>query len=360
MADATYDDRVLGDEFRQLNKAEKKTINPCGEALSFINLYKNRYQNVLPPNHSRVILSGKQGADYINANYVRGFQNPKAYIATQAPLLDTFADFWRLIYEQQVQLIVMLTKLTENGKHKADQYWPLQPSQTSFFGTLLITFTQEITYTDEITLRYFSLKHRDHPNVERKVVQIHYTGFPDFGRPQNTESFIKLLDFMEAYLKWVDTPPSKSKTNSSTSSGSTSAECDSKQQPILLHCSAGIGRTGTLIACHVAWQSLKARNFSINIKKLVKQLRKDRPGMVQSVEQYVFIHDVVARLKVLIRKKFNREENEEENLESDEEESSLDADDTWGEDLTDASMEIDEECTASYEDLGCRSVTVRN
>jgi len=358
-----FDQNLLSSEFVELNNDISYDDNfQCNAALSFLNVYKNRYPNVLPLDHSRVVLSGPEGADYINANYIRGFQNNKAYIATQAPIRDTFADFWRLIYEQQVHLIVMLTKLTENGKAKADVYWPSKPNESSFFGNILVTFSQEISYTQDITLRYFTLKHRDFLQIERKVVQIHYTGFPDFGRPQNKESFIRLIGFMEAYLHWADNriPSSSQRTSTSTSSSSTSSSSCYANRPIVLHCSAGIGRTGTLIACHVAWRALKSGVTNINIKKLVKELREDRKGMVQSVEQYVFVHEVVEQLmKVVLN---IGEENDDEDGEGDEmEEESLDGEVGGWEGGEEVGMEYDEDCNGSMEDLGWnRSIAVRN
>jgi len=271
---------------------------------SFLNMHKNRYENVLPPPRTRVIMSGPEGEDYINANYIRGFCGDKQYIAAQAPLKNTIGDWWRMIHEQKVQLIVMLTKLHENGRSKADIYWP-EVGKSLFLGPYLIALNQEIHYSTEITLRYITLKCKTSPNVEQKIVQIHFSGWPDFGKPQNTLSFLQLIGFIESYRHYCD------EKKQEEMEGLMDMDDDNEKiqaPPILLHCSAGIGRTGTLITCHTAWQILnETSNDNVNIRDIVKNLRRDRTGMVQSVEQYVFIHEVIDQLKECLGKGRNRQ-----------------------------------------------------
>jgi len=300
-------ERTLQNEYTKLNeetKLESLTLDTT-YSTSFFNSHKNRYENVLPPLHSRVILSGSEGQDYINANYIRGYYNERQYIAAQAPLKNTFSDWWRMIYEQKIQLVVMLTRLQENGKSKADVYWPEAVGKSLFSGPFLIILNQEIHYSSEITLRYLTLKCKAAPNVEQKIVQVHFLGWPDFGKPANTFSFLQLIGFMESYQQYCQEKQQTVVGVESPEDMEMDMDDNNKRQvpPILLHCSAGIGRTGTLISCHTAWQCLSNTiSENINIREIIKDLRRYRTGMVQSVEQYMFIYEVVNQLKDLLGK----------------------------------------------------------
>eukprot|EP01085_Mycamoeba_gemmipara_P002016 Mycagemm_TRINITY_DN10038_c0_g1::TRINITY_DN10038_c0_g1_i1::g.2016::m.2016 type:complete len:379 gc:universal TRINITY_DN10038_c0_g1_i1:106-1242(+) len=260
----------LVDEFRTLQMLTDKPMSFGERILNFPSATtywtsaKNRYPDILPREDTRVRLqhTGCEGSDYINANFV--FE--KQYIATQAPLYSTFADFWRMVWEQGACIIVMLTRLTENGVCKANVYWPAHLGEKIVFGMLTVELIHETAF-DNIECRLLRIsdgtEHRD-------VSHLHYTGWPDFGVPANTKEIIdlvKVTNYLRARAGW--------------------------EKPIVTHCSAGVGRVGTFIGIHQAVRLLNATKTP-KILDLVFAMRQCRHGMVQREEQYVFIHRVVA------------------------------------------------------------------
>ncbi|ELR19161.1 Proteintyrosine phosphatase [Acanthamoeba castellanii str. Neff] len=227
--------------------------------------------------------------DYINANYIQGEQTQ--YIAAQAPLPNTFSDFWLMVWEQNTRVIMMLTRLTENDRTKAEIYWPrkgpLGRARGSFsgedggwkqYGKMRVSLVKSTIQEgdEDVTIRHFRLRNDEEPDVERQVIQIHFTGWPDFGVPQNTKAFTQLLELMESFNK------EPTITGSTESNG-----------PIVLHCSAGLGRTGTLIAAHIAAEKLKLKTVKskedIDMKAIVAVLREQRHTKCQ----YKFLHDLL-------------------------------------------------------------------
>ncbi|XP_058870097.1 receptor-type tyrosine-protein phosphatase S-like isoform X7 [Acipenser ruthenus] len=229
-----------------------------------VNKPKNRYANVIAYDHSRVILSpieGITGSDYINSNYIDGYRKQNAYIATQGPLPETFGDFWRMLWEQRAATVVMMTKLEEKSRIKCDQYWPSRGTET--YGMTQVTLLDTIELAT-FCVRTFSL-HKNGSSEKREVRQFQFTAWPDHGVPEYPTPFL-------AFLRRVKTcnPPDAG--------------------PIIVHCSAGVGRTGCFIVIDAMLERIKHEK-TVDIYGHVTLMRSQRNYMVQTEDQYSFIHD---------------------------------------------------------------------
>nr|XP_031360804.1 receptor-type tyrosine-protein phosphatase eta [Lonchura striata domestica] len=228
---------------------------------------KNRYNNVLPYDISRVKLSNQTSGtgDYINANYMPGYNSKKAFIAAQGPLPNTIEDFWQMVWEKSIYSIVMLTKCVEQARTKCEQYWP--DKQPKSYGDIIVTMVSEVVLP-EWTIRDFTVEKSNTPE-SHTVRQFHFTSWPDHGVPETTDLLINFRHLVHEY-------------NSQNPVDS----------PTLVHCSAGVGRTGTFIAIDRLIQQMEMEN-TVDVYGVVYDLRMHRPLMVQTEDQYVFLNQCV-------------------------------------------------------------------
>lgn len=278
-ADSHY---LLSEEYEDLKEVGRN--QPLDTALLPENRGKNRYNNILPYDSTRVKLSftdDDPSSDYINASYVPGCNFRREYIATQGPLPGTKDDFWRLVWEQNVHNIVMVTQCVEKGRVKCDLYWPLD-QEPLYYGDLIVQTGSE-SVLPEWTIREFRICSEDQLCASRVVRQFHYTVWPDHGVPETTQSLVQFVRTVRDYV------------NRSPGSG-----------PTVVHCSAGVGRTGTFVVLDRVLQQLDSRDC-VDIYGCVFDLRLHRAHMVQTEVQYSFLHQCVR--DVLRARKLREQEN---------------------------------------------------
>ncbi|XP_039366829.1 tyrosine-protein phosphatase non-receptor type 18 isoform X2 [Mauremys reevesii] len=236
------------------------------------NIKKNRYKDILPYDQTRVVLNlctDEGQTDYINASFIQGVNNKRCYIATQGPLPHTVLDFWRMIWEYEVKVIVMACREVEMGKKKCERYWPLkqEPLQIGPFSIIQI---KEQELNPDVIVRTLSVSFQ---NEERPLTHFQYVAWPDRGIPDNYSHFLEMIEHVR--LKQGDDPA-----------------------PICVHCSAGCGRTGVICILehvrHLLLQQSIPPNFSIF--DIVLAMRKQRPSAVQTLEQYEFLFHAVAEM----------------------------------------------------------------
>jgi len=271
-----------GDGFDlEFNYVEKKSesdsfFGDYDSAVRPVNRAKNRYSNVLPLEKTRVKLKLKnqmEGSDYINANWIDGLipGSERAYITTQGPLQETVEDFWRMVSETGSNVIVMLTKEVENDKIKCTHYWPLEPGNMFTFDNIRVSLADEVkTFENKLVERTLQLENLDTGDW-REIKHYQYLDWPDHGLPESAAAFRKILHKVD--------------------------KVRAKKSPIVVHCSAGIGRTGTFCTVHSALEKLhlhmkekpnEAPEF--NVLQTVLRMREQRVGMVQTKEQYIFCY----------------------------------------------------------------------
>uniref|UniRef100_A0A5K3F4M5 protein-tyrosine-phosphatase n=1 Tax=Mesocestoides corti TaxID=53468 RepID=A0A5K3F4M5_MESCO len=293
-----------------LMSAEFESIDPGGQftwehSSRPANRPKNRYANVVTYDHSRVVLSKVDGdfdSDYINANYLDGYNRKNAYIATQGPLPNTVCDFWRMVWEQRTSTIVAMTRLEERERIKCEQYWPTSglpagsrlsptkgvdwlsprstmiaasdssqtisgtsPIATTTYGQITVSL-MEVVELAYYTVRTFTVQKSGH-REKREIRQLQFTAWPDHGVPNHPAPFLM-------FLRRVN------------------AEFVPDVGPIVVHCSAGVGRTGAYIVLDILLQQLNQEN-SVNVFAVVAQLRSQRNFIVQTEDQYAFIYETL-------------------------------------------------------------------
>ncbi|XP_067454109.1 protein tyrosine phosphatase receptor type Fa isoform X5 [Thunnus thynnus] len=231
-----------------------------------VNKPKNRYANVIAYDHSRVILTpvdGVPGSDYINANYIDGYRKQNAYIATQGPLPETLSDFWRMVWEQRTCTVVMMTRLEEKSRVKCDQYWPSRGTET--YGMIQVTMLDTVELAT-YSVRTFAL-YKNGSSEKREVRQFQFMAWPDHGVPEYPTPTLAFLRRVKAC-----NPPDAG--------------------PMVVHCSAGVGRTGCFIVIEAMLERMKHEK-SVDIYGHVTCMRAQRNYMVQTEDQYIFIHEAL-------------------------------------------------------------------
>ncbi|XP_071408325.1 receptor-type tyrosine-protein phosphatase beta isoform X1 [Pithys albifrons albifrons] len=264
-ADSNY---LLSKEYEDLKDVGRNQT--CDIALLPENRGKNRYNNILPYDTSRVKLSNVDDdpcSDYINASYIPGNNFRREYIATQGPLPGTKDEFWKMAWEQNVHNIVMVTQCVEKGRVKCDHYWPLD-QDSLYYGDLIVEMLSE-SVLPEWTIREFKICSEEQLDSTRLIRHFHYTVWPDHGVPETTQSLIQFVRTVRDYI------------NRTPDTG-----------PTIVHCSAGVGRTGTFIALDRILQQLDSKD-TVDIYAAVHDLRLHRVLMVQTECQYVYLHQCV-------------------------------------------------------------------
>ncbi|CAJ1085624.1 tyrosine-protein phosphatase non-receptor type 7-like isoform X1 [Xyrichtys novacula] len=288
-------------------------------------MIKDRYKTILPNPETRVILKNPEeeaGPDrYINANYIRGYKGaPRAYIATQGPMLHTVGDFWDMVWQERSSIIVMVTRLKENNE-KCELYWP-QPRERRRRRRKSLKEEEEEEEEEQreeeeeeetgrfgrFLLRVLDSQEKDGFTVTDMEIQLcaerhhvrHYwfTSWPDHHIPQCTAPLLGLVEEVETYWKSLLPLPSSQPITASVPSPG----------PIVVHCSAGIGRTGCFIVSSIGCQQLRD-GAQVDILETVCQLRLDRGGMIQTTEQYQFLYSILAQYSSQLQQKQDQNQN---------------------------------------------------
>nr|XP_014347810.1 PREDICTED: receptor-type tyrosine-protein phosphatase C [Latimeria chalumnae] len=239
------------------------------EAKKSCNQIKNRYVDILPYDYNRVSLaqiSNEPGSDYINASYIDGFKEPRKYIAAQGPKDETTDDFWRMVWEQKTTVIVMVTRCEEGNRNKCAQYWPTMEKGQEVFGDITVHISEEKICPDYI-IRKINITHSKEKGSARDVTHIQFMSWPDHGVPDDAHLLLKLRRRVNAFNNLF--------------SG-----------PIIVHCSAGVGRTGTYIGIDAMMEGLEAEGV-VDVYGYIVKLRRQRCLMVQVEAQYILIHQAL-------------------------------------------------------------------
>lgn len=303
-------------EFRAVQQDTRERGRPASkDGRAFFNASKNRYKDVLPSDDARVRLtsrSGEIGSDYINASHINYPGDTQEYIAAQAPLPSTMEDFWRMVWEQETGVIVMLTNNVERNRIKAHPYIPSREGESLRLGSATVSLMRSTSFRGmnvrSIRLQMEDREHRrsaltssfnsyfngttgvsttfsvgrpsalnrssarPEKSSARLIYHIQYCGWPDFGVPCSTDGVQEVIKLMHTCL----------------------SGCRDKglSGPPVIHCSAGIGRTGTFIAADIA-ERMMGNGQKCSIPSVVSWMRRQRYGMVQTEDQYVFIYRIL-------------------------------------------------------------------
>lgn len=275
----------LGEEYEAITEDEQ--LGTFFVSSSSVNMRKNRYFNIKCFDHTRVVLepydlnhsiSSDDSMDYINASYVDGYRQSKAYISTQGPMSTTIGDFWRMIWQTGSRVIVMVTLNIENGMIKCDTYWPTAEYREFQAGVYKLEFLQTEVLEDFKSTRIRLTNTQS--EVCREIWHLQFISWPDFGTPQNASA---LLKFRELVLK------KQLDAIELTGSG--------VYPPVVVHCSAGVGRSGTFITVDICIQKLETTGL-VDVKGVVRKLREQRYSSIQTKDQYIFCYTSVLEYAV--------------------------------------------------------------
>lgn len=314
----TTNEELLKEKFDQIDSesiADDKVYKGARDKENYV---KNRYMDVVPYNDTRFCLGRKdpvirrKGADetvlntYINSSIITlSTENSNSrsssrglYVAAQGPLDPVVEDFWLMVWQNGSNIVVNLANQQENGSCKYDTYHPDRTGVSMTFGIFTVTLEEEISglHKDIITIRKLSLKNSAIKS-KRDIFQVHFTGWPDHGVPSTTDSFLEVIKHVNTlYRNSVYSPQGLGKVTGSSTGG------------IIVHCSAGLGRTGVFIAAHFLIQLATERFYSyegcdmdkIDIVDILKQMRICRSGMIQTWSQFSFtcqaVRDALSKL----------------------------------------------------------------
>ncbi|KAG5281705.1 hypothetical protein AALO_G00047880 [Alosa alosa] len=239
---------------------------PCRVAKLQENKNRNRYRDVSPFDHSRIRL--QQGSnDYINASLIAMEEAQRSYILTQGPLPNTCGHFWEMVWEQRSRGVVMLNRVIEKGSIKCAQYWPEREEREAVFEDTHF----RLTLVSEDIKSYYTVRQLELENLEtqetREILHFHYTTWPDFGVPESPASFLNFLFKVRE-------------------SGCLGPD----QGPVVVHCSAGIGRSGTfcLVDTCLLLMSFRKEPSSVCIRDVLLDMRRCRMGLIQTADQLRF------------------------------------------------------------------------
>ncbi|XP_043267007.1 receptor-type tyrosine-protein phosphatase H [Venturia canescens] len=258
----------LSNEYQLLQTLSVDLQMPTNAACLQANRKKNRYTDILPYDFSRVkleVIDNDPNTDYINASFIKGFSGDEDYIACQGPKEETTYDFWRMIDQYDVKIIVMLTQLVEKNKEKCHQYFPTI-RETFTYENMAIRCTSELDYKT-YTQRTLILQKE---NEKRTIIHLHFKDWPDHDVPEDFDPMINFCQIMRRHM-------------------------GVNRGLVVVHCSAGIGRTGTLIAIDILLQHIK-ENRKLDVFGTVYRLRHHRINMVQRESQYAYIYNCIKQV----------------------------------------------------------------
>ncbi|KAI2798595.1 protein tyrosine phosphatase, non-receptor type 11, partial [Blomia tropicalis] len=294
LSEENYGKAGFWEEFEYLQQQECKHLYSRKVGQRPENRAKNRYKNILPFDYTRVTLHGDDpncpGSDYINANFIEieddltGDNVKKTYIATQGPLATTKNDFWSMIWHENCTVVVMTTKEVERGKNKCARYWPNKDQSIEYNHVTVKTINEKPTL--DYTLREFSIMYDGNEAESRMIYHYHFTAWPDHGVPSDPGCVLNFLHEVNC------------KQESLKESG-----------PIVVHCSAGIGRTGTFIVIDLLIDQIKRNGLDceIDIQRTIQMVRAKRSGMVQTEAQYKFVYLAVQHYMETLQQRIQAE-----------------------------------------------------